>query len=56
MKGNAPAELPVEMSALNVVNSVWAERTFTLLPSNLDTLALSHGAPVRLVDFVKTFA
>ena len=37
---------------LNLVNSVWAERTFTLLPSYLDTLALSYGAPVRLVDFV----
>jgi serine protease inhibitor len=52
VKGNAPAEFPVEMSTLNLVNSVWAERTFTLLPSYLDTLALSYGAPVRLVDFV----
>ena len=37
---------------LNLVNSVWAERTFTFLSSYLDTLAVNYGAPVRLVDFV----
>ena len=37
---------------LTLANSVWADRTFSLLPSYLDTLAVNYGAPVRLVDFI----
>jgi serpin B len=37
---------------LTLANSVWADRTFSLLPGYLDTLAVNYGAPVRLVDFI----
>jgi serpin B len=35
------------------MNSVWAHNGYALLPDYLDRLALSYGAGVQLVDFVK---
>lgn len=36
---------------LHVVNSLWAEQTFTFHQPYLDTLAVNYGAGVRLKDF-----
>jgi len=36
---------------LRVVNAAWAQRDYAFLDSYLDTLALSYGAGVRLMDF-----
>lgn len=40
------------VSSLNIANSLWLERSFSLLPKFLDTLAVSYGAGVNLVDFI----
>lgn len=37
---------------VNVVNSVWAERTHTFRSDYLDVLATSYGAGINLLDFV----
>jgi serpin B len=37
---------------VNVVNSAWAERTYTLKSDYLDVLASNYGAGVNLLDFV----
>jgi serpin B len=37
---------------LNVVNTTWAQKGFTLEPAFLDILAESYGAGVNLLDFV----
>jgi serpin B len=36
---------------LNVSNSLWAQRNYTIEPAFLDTLALNYGAGVFLADF-----
>jgi serpin B len=36
---------------LNIVNSLWLEQTYPLLPSFLDVMALDYGAGVNLVSF-----
>ena len=38
--------------ALEVVNSVWGEQTYTWVPSFLDVLAESYGTGVYLQDFI----
>jgi len=38
---------------LRVVNDVWAQKGFEILPSYLDTLAQSYGAGVRRLDFAR---
>jgi serpin B len=38
--------------SLSVVNDVWAQSGFTILPSFLDTIAVNFGGGVRLLDFV----
>jgi serpin B len=37
---------------LNIVNSLWAEQTYSFLQSFLDLLASNYGAGLQLVDFV----
>ncbi len=37
---------------LSVVNALWADQAFTIMPSYLDTLALNYGAGLRKVDFM----
>ena len=37
---------------LQMINSVWGERTYSFKSEYLDTLALNYGAGVNLVDFV----
>ena len=37
---------------LNIVNTTWAEKTYTFKTSFLDTLAQNYGAGVNLVDFI----
>jgi serpin B len=37
---------------VNVVNSAWAERTYTLKSDYLDVLATSYGAGINLLDFI----
>ncbi len=37
--------------SINVVNSVWAQDGYALLPTFLDTLASTFGAGVRVLDF-----
>jgi serpin B len=37
---------------VNLVNSAWAERTFTFKSDYLDVLAASYGAGVNLLDFI----
>lgn len=49
---NLPADSTADPFRLNVVNDVWAQNGFAMLPSFLDTLAVNYGAGVRLVDFV----
>jgi len=39
--------------ALNVVNQLWAQRSYAFLPQFLDLLASEYGAGLRLVDFIK---
>ncbi len=38
---------------LSVVNDVWAQKGFTILPEFLDTLAGNYGAGVRRLDFLQ---
>jgi serpin B len=38
---------------LNLVNAVWAEKTYTFRTEFLDTLAANYGAGVKLLDFVQ---
>ena len=38
---------------LHVVNAIWGQAGFPFLPAYLDTLALSYGAGMRTVDFIK---
>lgn len=40
-----------EPMQLSIVNSVWAEQTFTFLPDFLDTLSANYGAGIHLLDF-----
>jgi|HubBroStandDraft_6_1064221.scaffolds.fasta_scaffold89573_2 serpin B len=37
---------------LNVVNSIWGDKTLAFQPPFLDTLAVNYGAAVRVVDFL----
>jgi serpin B len=37
---------------LHVVNSAWAERTYTFKNDYLDLLAVNYGAGIRLLDFI----
>ena len=37
---------------LNIVNSIWGEKTYTFMPEYLDLLAENYGAGLRLVDFM----
>jgi serpin B len=37
---------------LSLVNAVWSQQSFTILPAYLDTLAVNYGAGLHLVDFV----
>jgi len=39
---------------LDIANSAWLERSYSLLPAYLDVLALNYGAGVNLVDFMGT--
>jgi serpin B len=39
---------------LTIANSLWLDRTFTLRNGFLDTMAVSYGAGVNLVDFINT--
>ena len=39
---------------LTIVNAVWGQQGFTILPSYLDTLALNFGAGLHVVDFMNT--
>ena len=38
---------------LNLVNAVWAERTYPFRTEFLDTLAANYGAGVKLLDFIQ---
>ncbi len=49
-KPTSDAEQPLQ---LNIANGVWAEQTFSFLPSYLDLIALNYGAGIQLADFVK---
>lgn len=42
---------PEDRFTLNVVNSIWGEKSWTFLDPFLDTLAKYYGAGLRLVDF-----
>ncbi len=44
----AASEVPFD---LRIVNDVWSQTGFEILPSYLDTLAVNYGAGVRAVDF-----
>jgi serpin B len=48
---NAPPSAPAAFR-LTVVNAVWAQQGFPVLPSFLDLLARNYGAGVRLADFI----
>jgi serpin B len=37
---------------LDIANSAWLERTYSLLPTYLDVLALNYGTGINLVDFL----
>ena len=37
---------------LNIVNAVWGQQDFPILPAYLDTIAVNYGAGLRLVDFI----
>jgi serpin B len=37
---------------VNIVNALWAEKTYTFSPDFLDTLAANYGAGVNLLDFL----
>lgn len=37
---------------LNIVNAVWGQQDFPILPAYLDTLAVNYGAGLRIVDFI----
>jgi serpin B len=37
---------------LNIVNALWAEKTYTFRSDFLDTLAANYGAGVNLLDFI----
>ncbi len=37
---------------LNIVNAVWGQQDFPILPAYLDTVAVNYGAGLRLVDFI----
>lgn len=37
---------------LNIVNSIWGEKTYTFLPGYLDLLAKNYGTGLRLADFI----
>jgi serpin B len=39
---------------LNIVNSLWGDKTLSFQKSFLDTLAVNYGAGVRVVDFLHT--
>jgi len=41
-----------EPMQLSIVNSVWAEQTFSFLPNFLDTLSVNYGAGIHLLDFI----
>jgi len=38
---------------LNIVNSIWGEKTYTFLPGYLDLLAKNYGTGLRLADFIQ---
>lgn len=37
---------------LSIVNAVWGQQDFPILPAYLDTLAINYGAGFHLVDFI----
>jgi len=37
---------------LNIVNAVWAQSGYSLLPAYLDSIALNYGAGLHLVDYI----
>jgi len=39
--------------SLNLVNSIWGQKDYTILPEYLDTIALNFGAGLYRVDFIK---
>ncbi len=47
-----PATEDMQPFTLDVVNSLWGERTYTFLPEYLDLLALHYGAGMRLTDYI----
>jgi serpin B len=40
---------------VNIVNALWAERTYTFRSDFLDTLAANYGAGVNLLDFINAW-
>lgn len=48
----AAADGAAQYPSLNIVNDVWAQNGFSILPSYLDTMAVNFGGNVRLLDFV----
>jgi len=54
LNGREEIEEPYEGEGfiLNVVNAVWGQRGYRFLAAYLDTLAVSYGAGLRLLDFI----
>lgn len=52
---HAKAKVPKDRDPmqLNIVNTIWAQKDFSLQTPFLDTLGSNYGAGVRLVDFAK---
>jgi len=46
VQGNA-----VQLPQLNIVNALWAQEGFSILPAYLDTIQLNYGAGLHMLDF-----
>jgi len=47
VQGNA-----VQLPQLNIVNAIWAQEGFPILPAYLETIALNYGTGLHLLDFI----
>ncbi len=47
VQGNAD-----QLPQLNIVNALWAQEGFPILPAYLDTIALNYGTGLHLLDFI----
>ena len=47
VQGNA-----VQLPQLNIVNALWAQEGFSILPAYLETIALNYGTGLHLLDFI----